>query len=228
MNTDIDIAQFGISGSSDNAKRLVFGYDVNGPGFGYIKAGWYQHQWTNLSLQPNGGNVGIGVTNPGTKFQVNSDNSNSWIAGVFGAGTGDKVVIGLLNGVATIGSHNNTLNAWSTLALNAEGGNVGIGTGDTHGYKLAVNGDIHTKKVVVDLLNWPDYVFQPSYNLKPLSEIKTYIDQNHHLPDMPSAEKIEKDGLDLGEMNKVLMKKVEELTLYMIDLQKQVDQLKKK
>jgi hypothetical protein len=96
-------------------------------------------------------------------------------------------------------------------------GNVGIGTTDTHGYKFAVNGDIHTKKVVVDLINWPDYVFKSSYNLKPLSEVKTYIDQNHHLPEMPSEKEVAEKGIDLGEMNKLLAKKVEELTLYMIE-----------
>jgi hypothetical protein len=71
MNNDIDVAQFGVSGASDPAKRVVMGYDVNGAGFGFIKAGWFQHQWTNLSLQPNGGNVGIGITNPSEKLSVN-------------------------------------------------------------------------------------------------------------------------------------------------------------
>jgi hypothetical protein len=71
MSGDIDVGQIGISGSTDNAKRMVMGYDVNGAGFGYIKAGWYQHQWTNLSLQPNGGNVGIGTTSPSEKLSIN-------------------------------------------------------------------------------------------------------------------------------------------------------------
>ena len=99
---------------------------------------------------------------------------------------------------------------------------MGIGTGDTHGYMLAVNGDIHTKKVVVDLINWPDYVFKPTYNLKPLSEVKTYIDLNHHLPEIPSEKEIADKGVDLGEINKLLVKKVEELTLYLIEEHKQV------
>ena len=101
------------------------------------------------------------------------------------------------------------------------GTNVGIGTTDTHGYKFAVNGDIHTKKVVVDLINWPDYVFKPTYNLKPLSEVKSYIDLNHHLPEMPSEKEIAEKGVDLGEMNKLLTKKIEELTLYLIDKDKE-------
>ncbi|SHN07626.1 hypothetical protein [Mucilaginibacter sp. OK098] len=100
-------------------------------------------------------------------------------------------------------------------------GMVGIGTSDTHGYQLAVNGNIHSKQVNVDLTNWPDYVFKKDYSLKPLSEVKTYIDQNQHLPEIPSAQQIAKDGLNLGEMNQLLMKKVEELTLYLIEENKQ-------
>ncbi|MDB5088034.1 MAG: hypothetical protein JWR09_2028 [Mucilaginibacter sp.] len=101
-------------------------------------------------------------------------------------------------------------------------GVLGIGTSDTHGYQFAVNGNIHSKQVNVDLTNWPDYVFQKDYALKPLSEVKAYIDQNQHLPDVPTATEVEKNGLNLGEMNKVLVQKVEELTLYLIKEDRQL------
>jgi response regulator of citrate/malate metabolism len=98
-----------------------------------------------------------------------------------------------------------------------------------------VAGSVIAESVTVKLhTNWPDYVFKPTYQLKLLSEVKTYIDQNHHLPDMPSEKEIADKGLDLGEMNKLLTKKVEELTLYLIekdkkdqDQQKEIDELKK-
>jgi hypothetical protein len=76
-------------------------------------------------------------------------------------------------------------------------------------------------------LSWPDYVFKPSYTLPSLTEVKSYIDQNHHLPEIPSAEQIEKDGLNLGEMNKVLVKKVEELTLYLIEMKEEKEKKEK-
>lgn len=118
--------------------------------------------------------------------------------------------------------------------INPEGGNVGIGTTDSKGYKLAVNGSVIATSVTVKLYpNWPDYVFKKDYRLPSLTEVKTYIDKNQHLPEIPSAAEIAKDGLNLGDMNKLLMKKVEELTLYLIekdnenkDLQKQVSDLR--
>lgn len=94
------------------------------------------------------------------------------------------------------------------------------------------NGNIWSKQVVVALTNpWPDYVFKKDYQLMPLAQVKSYIDANNHLPDMPSAAEVEKSGLDLGEMNKLLTKKVEELTLYLIEKdkkEKQQDELIKK
>lgn len=155
MNTDIDVAQFGVSGSSDPAKRVVMGYDVNGAGFGFIKAGWFQHQWTNLALQPNGGNVGIGITNPAEK--------------------------------------------------------------------LAVNGNIRAKEIKVEAANWPDYVFDESYDVGTLKGLESYIKTNKHLPEMPSAKEIEANGIAVSEMLKLQQKKIEELTLHLIELSKKVE-----
>jgi hypothetical protein len=101
-------------------------------------------------------------------------------------------------------------------------GNVGIGT-TTPDAKLAVNGSIHAKEVKVDMNILPDYVFKPGYDLLTLDEVKRYIDKNQHLPGVPSAEQTEKEGLKLGEMNAVLLKKVEELTLYVIESEQKND-----
>ena len=109
------------------------------------------------------------------------------------------------------------------MSLQRDAGNVGIGTSDTKGYKLAVNGSFIATSVTVKLNSaWPDYVFKPSYQLPSLSEVKTYIDQNQHLPEIPSEQEMAKNGLDVSEMNKLLMKKVEELTLYLIEHQQQI------
>ncbi|WP_121811054.1 hypothetical protein [Mucilaginibacter kameinonensis] len=95
-------------------------------------------------------------------------------------------------------------------------GNVGIGISHPQN-RLDVNGTIHSKSVLIDLNGWGDYVFKKDYRLPLLSEVKTYIDQNQHLPEIPSEKEMVKNGLDVSEMNKLLMKKVEELTLYAIE-----------
>lgn len=104
-------------------------------------------------------------------------------------------------------------------------GNIGMGTA-TPDAKLAVNGLIHTKEVKVDLLGWPDYVFESNYNLSSLSEVEKQIAINGHLKDIPSAQDVEKNGVKLGEMNKLLLQKVEELTLYLIEMNKELQDVK--
>jgi hypothetical protein len=110
---------------------------------------------------------------------------------------------------------------WRSLLISDENGNYGIGT-DNPDEKLTVNGKIHAKEIRVDATMVPDYVFEDDYKLLSLNEIETFIKKNKHLPEVPSAAEAAKNGLELGEMNKILLKKIEELTLYVIDLQKQV------
>ena len=98
-------------------------------------------------------------------------------------------------------------------------GNVGIGT-SSPAEKLSVNGNIRAHRLTVTLNNWPDFVFRPDYRLPALGEIESFIQRNGHLPDMPPAEKVEKEGLDVGEMNKKLLQKIEELTLHLIEMEK--------
>ena len=106
-----------------------------------------------------------------------------------------------------------------------DNGNVGVGTINPT-EKLSVNGNILAKKIRVDQ-NWADYVFDPHYQLKPLADVHEFIQKNNHLPDMPSAKEIEQKGLDLGEIVKRQQVKIEELTLYMIDLKNENEILRK-
>lgn len=106
----------------------------------------------------------------------------------------------------------------------AYNGNVGVGTAVPNS-KLSVNGDIRAKEIKVEVSNWPDYVFHKDYKLRPLSELENYINENGHLPEIPKAIELEVGGVSLGEMNKSLLKKIEELTLYIIQLEKKVNNL---
>jgi hypothetical protein len=104
----------------------------------------------------------------------------------------------------------------STKFIIKNDGNIGIGTTSPDS-KLTVNGTIHAKEVKVDLsIQGPDYVFEKDYNLMSLEEIKAYIEKHKHLPEVPSAKEMETNGVNLSEMNMLLLKKVEELTLHSI------------
>ncbi|MDP2723567.1 MAG: hypothetical protein Q8O72_12490 [Bacteroidales bacterium] len=107
-------------------------------------------------------------------------------------------------------------------------GNVGIGTDNTGGYKLAVNGNINAKLLKISV-NVPasDYVFQEDYKLMPLYELERFVNKNQHLPEVKSAKEFKEEGYNVGDMDDVLLRKVEELTLYTIEQQKQIDAQKK-
>jgi len=120
------------------------------------------------------------------------------------------------------GDHLGTWNSWQKLILADGNGNVGIGT-DTPKEKLSVNGKIRAHEIKVETSNWPDYVFKSDYKLLPLSELESFVKTHNHLPEIPNALSIERDGLLLGEMNKAMLKKIEEMTLYIIDQQKLIE-----
>lgn len=109
------------------------------------------------------------------------------------------------------------------------GGAIGIGTATIPaGYKLAVDGNVIVESMEVQLSGlWPDYVFSDNYQLRSLHELEVFINANNHLPDVPTADELENSTLNLGEMDAVLLKKVEELTLYVIELKKEIEELKK-
>jgi hypothetical protein len=105
---------------------------------------------------------------------------------------------------------------------------VGSVTTNPSDYKVAIAGKVICEELRVKLQTsgWPDYVFNKNYQLRPLDEVEKFIDQHKHLPNIPSAAEVEKDGIAVGDMQKRLMEKVEELTLYVIELKKQIDELK--
>jgi len=105
-------------------------------------------------------------------------------------------------------------------------GNMAINMATPDGnYKLSINGKMRTKEVKVDAQNWPDYVFADDYKVETLKGLESYIKTNKHLPGIPSAREVEKNGIELGEMNKKLLEKIEELTLHLIEKDQKIDAL---
>lgn len=110
----------------------------------------------------------------------------------------------------------------------ATNGNVRIGSGNGEPSKtLDVNGTIRSKEILVEVNNWSDFVFDSDYTLMSLHDVETYIRQHGHLPDVPSAQDVEKNGVSIGEMNAVLLQKIEEMTLHMIEMEKRIAELEK-
>jgi hypothetical protein len=121
--------------------------------------------------------------------------------------------------------HNNSAGSGYQMVIKDDG-NIGIGT-ITPSEKLSVNGNVKAKKIIVSQTGWPDYVFDSSYALRTLSEVEKFIAVNKHLPDMPSAKEVEQKGISVGDNQALLLKKIEEMTLYILQINKRVLELEK-
>ncbi len=169
---------------------------------------------TNFFTVKKNGNVGIGTSDPTAKLEIKATNNSHLLKLVKGEST--KFVI-------------------------TENGNVGIGIGNPNPlYSLDLVGEARFKgnvkvcntvfadELVATNPTWCDFVFDPEYKLLPLTDLERFIKTNKHLPDIPQAEIVEKEGLNLKEMNQLMMQKIEELTLYIIELNKRIEELENK
>lgn len=119
------------------------------------------------------------------------------------------------------------LNNYSdNLLMVKANGNVGIGTMEPGNYKLAVEGTIGARKVKVTTTDWADFVFYDDYALPSLADVSRFIRANRHLPGIPAKADVQKEGVDLGEMNVKLLQKIEELTLYLIEMKQENEGMK--
>ena len=218
----------------DYASQLRF----NNGGFSFLTApigtaGNPVNFTTAMTIQQNG-NVGIGTPAPNFALDVSGD------VNLDDGGTNRDLKMRLhqkaaLSSFNTRNSPNDILyinRNWNSSGYYSDFntisiyGNVGIGT-ESPDAKLAVSGQVHAQEVKVSVtVPGPDYVFEKNYKLPTLEEIKTYIDQNNHLPEVPSAAEMEKNGVKLGAMNMLLLKKVEELTLYAIAMNAKMLEMK--
>ena len=147
---------------------------------------------------------------------------------VSAVGNTETVVTSVGTGITDYTSENANIVTvdWTARDLFADR-NVGIGTTNTQGYRLAVAGNVIAEGVKVELQgNWPDFVFDNGYDLPNLDEVRTFIATYGHLPNIPSAQKVKEEGIDLGDMNAKLLQKIEELTLYIISQNNEIEKLK--
>jgi len=159
-------------------------------------------------LYLKGSNVGIGTTTPTAQLQVAGSLRFSTLTN---DNTLTRVLVSDVNG-------NLYYRDASSLALN-----------DVHNSDLAINGTLSAQKMRITQTGpWPDYVFSNQYKLPTLLQLEQYIKQNNHLPDVPSATEVEKKGIDVGENQAALLRKIEELTLYAIDQEKKFEKQNEK
>ncbi|MFC7526823.1 hypothetical protein ACFQRK_22895 [Parapedobacter sp. GCM10030251] len=249
------VGQTSVSASTDGAgwKRIARVSGVSGRGFGtvsiYTEGGSYQpvaatvtwfHDWSNkagVSVQSDSQNspywTAVRITDDGLNtssyIEVNFTRALSKVlilSDDYGWGVATPYAGALPAGTGTVRATANIgrLNIENKFMVGYDG-KVGIGTA-TPQAELAVNGTILTKEVKVKTdISVPDYVFEPDYKLSTLAEIEAYVRQHKHLPEIPSAKDIEQDGLNLAEMNLLLLKKVEELTLHLIEVTKRLEQV---
>ena len=229
----------------------------NGSSWTELVAGGGSNIWgtngTNI-YNTNTGNIGVGTNSPSYDLHIyrNSpsiglyDVANEVTSGSITGDSADLVIVAYRKNQLATNRAGNLILQVNSAGLPFVAGNVGIGTyspaaklhiasnvmigsgSPAAGYLLSVNGKIMSEEVRVELDgDWPDYVFKNDYHLPSLSAIEKFIRLNHHLPNIPAAGKVAAEGFDLGDMNKRLLEKIEELTLYLIQLNKEVEGLKK-
>ena len=192
-----------------------------------------------MIIKSETGNVGIATTSPNFKLDINAGGS---LQNAFNVGTthddGGKIYTSYENGSGYLNfveyddpfvlNFIQTVDGGITEKIYYHRGKFGIGTRTTGGHKLAVEGSIGAREIKVEAApNWSDFVFYEDYDLPTLTEVENHIKEKGHLKDIPSAEEVAKDGFYLGAMDAKLLQKIEELTLYTIGQQKEIEQLKK-
>ncbi len=175
-----------------------------------------------MTLKQNG-RIGIGTINPNAQLSVARGSGVDGTAAFFGTTHVSHFNYSTAENTYIRGGKDNAL----IIIGDATGQRIGIGSSTVaNGFTLSVSGKVITEEVQIQLkTSWPDYVFHKNYKLTPLAEVEDFIMQHQHLPNIPSAIEVEKNGLVVGDMQKRMMEKIEELTLYILELNKRIEVL---
>lgn len=184
------------------------------------------------------GAIGIGTSVPQFKMHLKFDNdfigvqrtnTTKYAGTYYLTGPDNAIIYNFFTGLRENSSAYHIYNAQTAsdaITVKLENNFVGIGSSNPDA-QLTVNGTVHSKSVVIDMNVFADYVFNPQYALPSLSSVSAYIKKYRHLPEIPSEKEVIEKGVDVGEMNRLLVKKVEELTLYLIEQKSEADKQRK-
>ncbi len=186
-----------------------------------VRLGFRTKNIERLSILPTG-NVGIGTTSPSAQFHTTG---TVRLAGLTNDSTKTRVLVSDTSGNLFYRSASSISGHWlyNNGVVYDSADAIAIGTSNPQGYKLAVNGTaIFTKVKVKTAGTWPDYVFRNGYTPPDLKDLEQYLRTYHHLPGIASEADVQQNGIDLGDQQPGILKKVEELTLYLIEQNKQL------
>ncbi|MFT2011451.1 hypothetical protein ACMA1I_22450 [Pontibacter sp. 13R65] len=190
--------------------------------------------WRSLALTNPDGSLSLKgglhlVEAPGVPDNVigsNQEGLHHSLIGTYPGWDRGAVFIAGYNKFNSTWAHTERVRLGQKFTVNLADGSLGIGTDNTAGFALSVNGKVRASEVKV-YTGWADFVFEPGYRLRPLREVEAHIKEHGRLPEVPSAQEVAAEGVDLGQTNVLLLQKIEELTLYQIELLKRLEALER-
>jgi hypothetical protein len=191
------------------ANNKAYNFQLNADGSAMTLWTYGTAYWTERFAFTESGRLGVGISNPQSALHLVTpyNSTNGFVVDYNGSGVAADVRV--MNSSKAL-----VVSNWSSTPKDV--------------FRVYGDGKVYATEVNVQLTPFPDYVFAKNYKLMSLDNLESYINKNHHLPNVPSANEVEANGANLGELTKIQMEKIEELTLYILELKNEMKVLEAK